>query len=91
MSIRDVCPQEPIQALDKSSSSIQASPPTQSGEQAQEYGEQIKDNEQSPDVDIHQGEMKKKIKKRRIIKKFKQQRCHTQGSIKQFKDTTSSM
>jgi hypothetical protein len=39
MSIRDVCPkesEEPIKAQDQPSSSIQASPPTQDGEQAQD-------------------------------------------------------
>jgi hypothetical protein len=50
-------------------------------------GEKTQDVEQSQDDGIHQGEMKK-IKKRRMIKKFKQQRCHTQESIKEFKETT---
>jgi hypothetical protein len=48
MSIGDVCPQEPeepSQAQDQPSSSIQASPPTQDEELAQEEENQVQDNE----------------------------------------------
>jgi hypothetical protein len=48
MSIGDVCPQEPeepSQAKDQPSSSIQASPPTQDEELAQEEENQVQDNE----------------------------------------------
>jgi DNA-directed RNA polymerase specialized sigma subunit len=37
-----------------------------------------------------EGEMKNKIKKRRMSRRFRQQMCHTQESIKQFKETTPS-
>jgi gas vesicle protein len=36
-------------------------------------------------------EMKKKIKKRRMTRRFKQQRRHIQESIKQFKEITPSI
>jgi hypothetical protein len=48
MSIGEVCPQEPeepSQAQDQPSSSIQASPPTQDEELAQEEEDQVQDNE----------------------------------------------
>jgi hypothetical protein len=48
MSIGDVCPQEPeepSQAQDQPSSAIQASPPTQDEELAQEEENQVQDNE----------------------------------------------
>jgi hypothetical protein len=48
MSIGDVCPQEPeepSQAQDQPSSSIQASPPTQDEEVAQEEKDQDQDDE----------------------------------------------
>jgi hypothetical protein len=49
MSIKDVCPkesEEPTQAQDQPSSSIQASPPTQDEEQAQ--GDEEEDQEDEP-------------------------------------------
>jgi hypothetical protein len=58
MSIRDVCPkelEEPSQAQDQPSSSIQASPPTQDEEQAQEDEDQYQDNEPPQEEDIDQG------------------------------------
>jgi hypothetical protein len=75
MSIGDVCPQEPeepSQAQDQPSSSIQASPPTQDEELAQEEEEedQDQDNEPPQEEGIDQGEMKL-IKKRRTNKRFK--------------------
>jgi hypothetical protein len=48
ISIGDVCPQEPeepSQIQDQPSSSIQASPPTQDEELAQEEEDQVQDNE----------------------------------------------
>jgi hypothetical protein len=48
MSIGDVCPQEPeepLQAQDQPSSSIQASPPTQDEELAQQEEDPVQDNE----------------------------------------------
>jgi hypothetical protein len=58
MSIGDVCPkesEEPSQAQDQPSSSIQASPPTQDEEMAQEEEDQDEDNEPSQEEDIDQG------------------------------------
>jgi hypothetical protein len=49
MSIGDVCPkepEEPTQAQDQPSSSMQASPPTQDGEQVQ--GDEEEDQEDEP-------------------------------------------
>jgi hypothetical protein len=58
MSIGDVFPQEPeetSQAQDQPSSSIQASPPTQGEELAQEEEDQVQDNEQPQEEGIDQG------------------------------------
>jgi hypothetical protein len=58
MSIRDVCPQEPeepSQAQDQLSYSIQASPPTQDEKLAQEEEDQVQDNEPPQEVGIDQG------------------------------------
>jgi hypothetical protein len=58
MSIGDVCPkesEEPSQAQDQPSSSIQASPPTQDEEMAQEDEDQDQDNETPQEEDIDQG------------------------------------
>jgi hypothetical protein len=57
MSVEDVCPQEPeepSQAQYKPSSSIQASPPTQDEELAQEE-DQVQDNEPPQEEGIDQG------------------------------------
>jgi hypothetical protein len=73
MSTRYVCPQEPeepSQAQDQPSSSIQASPPTQDEELSQEEEDQVQDNEPPQEEDIDQGEMKL-IKKKRMNKIFK--------------------
>jgi hypothetical protein len=73
MSIGDVCPQEseePSQAQDQPSSSIQASPPTQDEELAQEEEDQDQDDEPPKEEDIDQGEMKL-VKKRSMNKSFK--------------------
>jgi hypothetical protein len=58
MSIGDVCPQEPeepSQAQDQTSSSIQESPPTQDEELAQEEEDQVQDNEPPQEEGIDQG------------------------------------
>jgi transposase InsO family protein len=58
MPIGDVCPQEheePPQAQDQPSSSIQASPPTQNEELAQENEDQVQDNEPPQDEGIDHG------------------------------------
>jgi hypothetical protein len=47
--------EEPSQAQDQPSSSIQASPPTQDEEMAQEEEDQDEDNEPSQEEDIDQG------------------------------------
>jgi hypothetical protein len=87
-----VCPQEPedpSQAQDQPSSSIQASPPTQDEELAQEEEDQVQDNEPPQEEGINQGEMKL-IKKRRMNKRFKIKDRLTQESTKQFNEITLS-
>jgi hypothetical protein len=92
ISIGDVCPQEPeepSQAQDQPSSSIQASPPTQDEELSEEEEDQDEDNDPPQEEDIDQGDMKL-IKKRRMNKGFNIKDHHTQESIKQFKEITPS-
>jgi hypothetical protein len=58
MSVGDVCPQEPeepSQARDQPSSSIQATPPTQDEELAQEEEDQDQDDEPPQEEGIDQG------------------------------------
>jgi hypothetical protein len=58
MSIGDVCPKEPkepSQAQDQPSSFVQASPPTQDGEMAQEEEDEDQDDEPPQEEDIDQG------------------------------------
>jgi hypothetical protein len=58
MSIGDVCPkesEEPNHAQDQPSSSIQASPPTQDEDQAQDNEEEDQDNEPPQEEDNDQG------------------------------------
>jgi hypothetical protein len=58
MSIGDVCPkesEEPSQAQDQPSSSIQASPPTQDEEMAQEEEDEDQDDELPQEEDIDKG------------------------------------
>jgi hypothetical protein len=93
MSIGYVCPQEPeepSQAQDQPSYSIQASPPTQDEELAQEEEYQDQDNEPPQEEVIDQGEMKL-IKKRRMNKRFKIKDHITQESTKQFNEITLSI
>jgi hypothetical protein len=87
MSIGDVCPkesEEPPQAQDQPSSSMQASLPTQDEDQAQEDKEEDQDDEPPQEEDIDQGEMMI-IKTRKMNKKFGIKGRHTQESTKQFK------
>jgi hypothetical protein len=58
MSIGDVCPkesEEPTQAQDQPSSSMQASPPTQDEDEAQEEEDEDRVNEPPQEEDIDQG------------------------------------
>jgi hypothetical protein len=93
MSIGDVCPkensEEPTQAQDQPSSSMQASPPTQDEEQAQVYENEYQEDELPQEEDNDQGEMKI-IKTRKMIKKYRVKDCHTQESTKQFNEITPS-
>jgi hypothetical protein len=90
MSIGDVYPkesEEPTQAQDQPSSSNQASPPTQDEDQAQD-DEDLEDEPPQEEVN-DQGEMKK-MKTRKMIKKFRVKDRHTQESTKQFNEITLS-
>jgi hypothetical protein len=92
MSIGNVCPQEPeepSQEQDQPSSSIQASPPTQHEELAQEEEDQVQDNEPPQEKASIKGEMKL-IKKWRMNKRFKTKDHLTQESTKQFNEITPS-
>jgi hypothetical protein len=92
MSIGDVCPQEPeepSQAQDQLSSSIQASPPTQDEEMAQEEEDQDQDSEPPQEEGIDQGG-DEVDQERRMNKKFKIKDHLTQESTKQFKEITPS-
>jgi hypothetical protein len=91
MSIGHVSPQvpeEPTRAQDQPSTFTRASPPTQDDEQPQEDEEQVQNQEQLKMVAYIKRDMKKKIKRRRMSRRFRQQRHHTQKSFKQFKETT---
>jgi hypothetical protein len=92
MSIGDVClkeSEEPPQAQDQPSSFVQASPPTQDEDKAQEEENEDQDVEPPQEEDIDQGGMKM-IKTRKMIKKFGTKDHHTQESTKQFKEITLS-
>jgi hypothetical protein len=92
ISIGDVCPKEskePSQAQEQPSSSIQASPPTQNEEMAQEDKDQDQYDEPPQEEEIDQGEMKM-IKTRKMIKRFRIKDHRTQESTKQFKVITPS-
>jgi hypothetical protein len=92
MSIGDVCPkepEEPSQAQDQQSSSIQASPHTQDEEMAQEEEDEDQDDEPLKRMTLIKGEMKM-IKTRKMIKRFRIIDRHTQESTKQFKEITPS-
>jgi hypothetical protein len=90
MSIGDVCPkesEEPTQTQDQPSSSIQASPPTQDEEQAQGDEEEDQEDEPPQEEGNDQGGMKK-IKTRKMSKKYRVKDRHTQESTRRFKETT---
>jgi hypothetical protein len=92
MSIGDVCPkesEEPPQTQDQSSSSMQASPPTQDEDQAQDDKNKIKKLSHIKRRTMIKGEMKR-MKTRKMIKKFRVKHCHTQESTKQFNEITPS-
>jgi hypothetical protein len=79
MSIGDVCPkesEEPTQAQDQPSSSMQASPPTQDEDQAQDDENEDQEDEPPQEEDNDQGEMKI-MKTRKMIKKFRVKDRHT--------------
>jgi hypothetical protein len=92
MSIGDVCPKEskePTQAQDQPSSSNQVSPPTQDENRAQNDEDEDQEDEPPQEEDNNQGEMKR-MKTRKMIKKFRIKNCHTQESTKQFNEITPS-
>jgi hypothetical protein len=85
MSIGDVCPKEsedPTQAQDQLSSSMQASPPTQDEEQAQDDNNEDQWDEPPQKEDIDQGGDEDNQDKKMV--KIKDR--HTQESTKQFKE-----
>jgi hypothetical protein len=87
-----LCPkesEEPPQAQDQPSSSMQASPPTQDENQAQEDEDEDQDNEPPQEEDIDQGE-RKIMMTRKMSKRFRIKDRHTQESTNQFKETTPS-
>ena len=92
MSIEDVCPkesEEPSQAQDQPSSSMQASPPTQDEDQAQDDENEDQEDEPPQEEDNDQGETKI-MKTREIIKRYRVKDRHTQESTKQFNEITPS-
>jgi hypothetical protein len=90
MYIGDVCPkesEEPTQAQDQPSSSMQASLPTQDEEQTQDDEDQ--EDEPPQEEDNGQGGMKL-MKTRKMIKKYRVKDRHTHESTKQFNEITPS-
>jgi hypothetical protein len=79
MSIADVCPkesEEPTQAQDQPSSSMQASPPTQDEEQAQDDENEDQEDEPLKRRTMIMGEMTM-TKTRKMSKKFRVKDRHT--------------
>jgi hypothetical protein len=92
MSIGDLCPKEfdePPQAQDQLSSSMQASPPTQDEDKAQDDEDQDQEDEPPQEEDIDQGRDEDNEDKD-MIKKLGIKDRHTQESAKQFKEITPS-
>jgi hypothetical protein len=92
MSYGDVCPkesEEPTQAQDQPSSSMQASPPTQDEEQLKMMKIKIKRMSHLKRRTMIKREMKL-IKTRKMIKKYRDKDRHTQESTKQFNEITPS-
>jgi hypothetical protein len=90
MSIGDVCPkesEEPTQAQDQPSSSMQASPPTQDEDQAQDNEEEDQEDEPPQEEDNGQGEMTM-IKTRKMSRKLRVKDRLTQESTKRYKEIT---
>ena len=93
MFIGDVCPKESeelTQAQDQSSSSNQASRPTQDEDQAQDNKDDYEEDE-PPYLKrrtMIKGEIKS-MKTRKMSKKYRVKDRHTQESTKQFKEITS--
>jgi hypothetical protein len=86
MSIGDVCPkesEEPPQAQDQPSSSIQASPPTQDEDQAQDDENEDQEDEPPQEEDNDQGGDANDQDKMNRVKDR-----HTQESTKRFKEIT---
>jgi hypothetical protein len=87
MFIGDVCTkesEEPTQAQDQPSSSMQASPPSQDEEQAQDDTDEDQENESPQEEDNGQGEMNT----RKMSKRYRAKGCHTQESTKQYNKIT---
>jgi hypothetical protein len=92
MSIRDVCPkesEEPPQAQDQPSSSVQASYQLKMRIRLKYKKMEIKTMSHLKRRTLIKGEMNT-IKTREIIKRFKIKDQHTQESTKQFKEITPS-
>jgi hypothetical protein len=90
MSIGDVCPkesEEPTHAQDQSSSSNQASPPTQYEDKAQDDENEDQEMSHLKRRTMIKGEMTM-IKTRKMIKKYRVQDRHTQESTKRYKEIT---
>jgi hypothetical protein len=90
MSIGDVCPkvsEEPTQAQDQPSSSIQASPPTQDEDQAKTMKMKIKKVSHLKRRTMIKGEIKS-MRTRKMSKKYRVKDRHTQESTKQFNEIT---
>jgi hypothetical protein len=90
MSIGDVCPkesEEPPQAQDQPSSSNQASPPTQKRNMLKVMKMKIKKMSHLKKKAMIKGEMKK-IKTRKVNRKYRVKDRHTQESTKRFKEIT---
>jgi hypothetical protein len=66
---------------------MQASPPTQDEDQAQDNEEEDQDNEPPQEEDNDQGEMTM-IKTRKMSKKFRVKDRHTQESTKRYNEIT---
>jgi hypothetical protein len=92
MSIGDVCPKEskePSQAQGQPSYSIQASPPTQDEDIAEQEEDEYQDDEPPQEEDIDQGGDEDDQDKEND-QEIQGQRPRTQESTKQFKEITPS-
>jgi hypothetical protein len=90
MSIGDVCPkesEEPPQAQDQPSSSMQASPPTQDEDKLRIMKMKIKRMSHLKRRTMIKGEINS-IRTRKMSKKYRAKDRHTQESTKRFKEIT---